>query len=254
MTTHYDYFIAYTEQDSQLVQTLKADVNTVEEFVDCIEVFGTPFQKSLTEVESEVNLSDRVLLLLRKEAYTNIDFFKLCAYAVNRLDKNQIFPYITDESFLPISWNSIFSGIRIITSEICHPQSLAMYALDEKTPRQMEGELNYDKGNELYDEGRIDEAIFLYEKAAKLDYDYAQCELADMYFWGKDVVENKETAFMWYSKAANNGNLYAQYSLGYCYENGIGAPENINEAIYWYNEAANEGYEDAKEALNRLYK
>ena len=208
----------------------------------------------MSEVESEVDLSDRVLFLLRKEVYTNIDFFKLCAYAVNRLGKNQIFPYITDESSLPISWNSFFSGIRIITSEICHPQSLAMYALDEKTPRQMEGEVNYDKGNELYNEGRIDEAIFLYEKAAKLDYDNAQCELADMYFWGKDVVENKETAFMWYSKAANNGNLYAQYSLGYCYANGVGVTENINEAIYWYNEAANEGYEDAKEALNRLGK
>ena len=32
MTTHYDYFIAYTEQESQLAQTLKADVNTVEDF------------------------------------------------------------------------------------------------------------------------------------------------------------------------------------------------------------------------------
>ena len=95
MATHYDYFIAYVMQDSQLAQILKADVNTVEKFADCIEVFGTSCQKSLTEVESEVDLSERVLLLLRKEAYTNIDFFKLCAYAVNHLDKSQIFPYIT---------------------------------------------------------------------------------------------------------------------------------------------------------------
>ena len=254
MATHYDYFIAYVMQDSQLAQILKADVNTVEKFADCIEVFGTSCQKSLTEVESVVDLSERVLLLLRKEAYTNIDFFKLCAYAVNHLDKSQIFPYITDDSSLPLSWSSVLSGIRIITSEICRPQSLAQYALDEDMPRQYEGEVIYYKGLELYEQGNVADAIKLYEKAAELDYDYAQCELGDMYYYGKDVAENKEKAFMWYFKAANNGDLYAQYCVGCCYENGDGVTKNMQEAIYWYNEAASEGYEDAKKALDRLGK
>lgn len=75
-----------------------------------------------------------------------------------------------------------------------------------------------------------------------------------MYYFGKDVAENKEKAFMWYFKAANNGDLYAQYCVGCCYENGDGVTKNMQEAIYWYNEAASEGYEDAKKALDRLGK
>ena len=251
METHYDYFIAYTELDSQLAQTLKADVNTVEEFSDCVEKFDMSLQKPLSEIEAEVDSSERILLLIRKEAYTNVVFLKLCAYVVERIAKSQIFPYITDNSSLPFAWNSLFDGVRIITSEICYPNRLAMYALDEITPRQMEGEVKYDKGVALYEEGKISEAIKLYHEAAELDYDYAQSELGDIFYFGTDTSQNLETAVMWYNKAAGNGNLYAMYNLGYCYENGEGVVENIATALYWYNEAAERGYEDNIEALKR---
>lgn len=48
----------------------------------------------------------------------------------------------------------------------------------------------------------------------------AVCELADMYYDGREVRRNYEKAFELYAKAAKKGNAYAQYKVGFMYVRG----------------------------------
>ncbi|GBC20519.2 kinase-like domain-containing protein [Rhizophagus irregularis DAOM 181602=DAOM 197198] len=129
-------------------------------------------------------------------------------------------------------------------------------------------------------------AIELYQKAAYLDNNAAQFDLANIYVNGDDqdyeeafklskkLAEkeyscginllgfcydggigtdvNLETAFGLYKKATDLGNGLAQYNLALMYEKGSGTEKNIDQAIYWYKKSAEQGDVDAQNKLKKL--
>jgi uncharacterized protein len=71
---------------------------------------------------------------------------------------------------------------------------------------------------------------------------------------GHEAVENGrgEEAITWYKKAAEQGDSYGEFNLGLCYENGIGTPIDRKKAKHWYQKAALKGDPQAKERLKDL--
>ncbi len=73
-------------------------------------------------------------------------------------------------------------------------------------------------------------AIEYYRKAADLDVERAQHNLALCYRFGKGVEKNERKAFKLFKKAAEKGLNDALKSLANCYRNGLGVGVNIGEA------------------------
>ena len=74
----------------------------------------------------------------------------------------------------------------------------------------------------------------------------AQCNLADIYYFGEGNIEkNLDRAFYWYKKSAEQGNEMAQFMLGKMYYYGEGVEENRTIAFMWINESADALFPDA---------
>ena len=80
------------------------------------------------------------------------------------------------------------------------------------------------------------------------------CQLADRYYRGEGVPQDKEKAAELYSEAGNNGDVIAQYTLGYMYDKGDGIDKDRDKAILWYEKAAEQGHESAQNRLAVLKK
>ena len=102
-------------------------------------------------------------------------------------------------------------------------------------------------------EGKWQEAVEWYRRAAENGNSGAQFELAECYYNGDGVEENKEEAVKWYHKAAEKGRSDAQFELAECYYNGDGVEENKEEAVKWYHKAAEKGRSDAQFELAECY-
>ncbi len=81
----------------------------------------------------------------------------------------------------------------------------------------------------------------------------AQYLLANCYFVGNGVPEDRKQAVIWYREAAKRGYAFAQGSLGWCYENAEGAPKNMKQAAEWYRKAAEQGDDLWQFCLGKLY-
>lgn len=93
----------------------------------------------------------------------------------------------------------------------------------------------YDQGESI--EQDHEKAFELYLKAANLNHEYAQNNVALMYEDGIGVTKNIEEAIRWYRKAAQQGNSDSQCNLGRLYQNGIGLRKNYKLAMRWYKKA-----------------
>ena len=96
------------------------------------------------------------------------------------------------------------------------------------------------------------EAAENYRKAAdwygcKAEQGDVVCQniLADMYYDGIGVEEDKDKAIKLYQKAANHGYAKSQYKLGSIYI----AQNNISEAKKWFSKSAEQGFTDAQYGL-----
>lgn len=90
-------------------------------------------------------------------------------------------------------------------------------------------------------------ALELYTAAANAGYGPAQCTLGDLYFEGRGVERNFETAVRWYNAARQSGQLTAEAAsrLAECYLEGLGslpvdpdAAAKLRQANYTANETA----------------
>ena len=88
------------------------------------------------------------------------------------------------------------------------------------------------------DEDKLEEALFLYEKAAKMGDADAQYKCGGMYYdeYGVMYCDNGtrslDKALYWYEKAARQGNVDAQYKCGGMYNCGNGTAKNTARTLY----------------------
>ena len=97
------------------------------------------------------------------------------------------------------------------------------------------------------------EAFKWYKKAAELGNEYAQSEVALMYYTGKGVEQDDREAFKWSMKAAEQGYAISQSCVGDSYSEGKGVEQDYCEAFKWYMKAAEQGEETAQFGLGNLY-
>lgn len=108
-------------------------------------------------------------------------------------------------------------------------------------------------GATLWREGKFEEALKWYEKAAAQGQVKAQHSLGVMYVFGQGVEQNYETAIQWFTKAAEQGDIESQYSLGVRYAKGDHGEQDFAQAVKWFTMAANQGSADAQVSLGRRY-
>ncbi len=74
----------------------------------------------------------------------------------------------------------------------------------------------------------------------------AQFEVAEMYYFGKETLQNKNKAFEWYKKSAENGNKKAQYNMGLIYLSCIGGLYVHDKFVSYSNNTGNYKVSDYK--------
>jgi len=80
----------------------------------------------------------------------------------------------------------------------------------------------------------------------------SQYELANLYFEGDVVQQDRNAALCWYMKAAGQGHRDAQYMVGVIYACGEGVPADVWTACDWYGLAAGQGHKHAVLQLELL--
>jgi len=85
-------------------------------------------------------------------------------------------------------------------------------------------------------------------------YHWAQCLLADCYYFGNGTDKDYTKAFEWYTKSSEQENSRAMNMLGYCYENGEGCDQNQTKAFEMFEKSANLGHSTAMYNLGNYYK
>lgn len=90
-------------------------------------------------------------------------------------------------------------------------------------------------------------AMSWYQKAAELGDTAAQSNIGTLYEKGQGVAKDLAQAASWYLKAAEAGNVQAQSNLGVLYFKGQGVAQDSLEAFKWLYLAENGGNRDAKE-------
>lgn len=101
------------------------------------------------------------------------------------------------------------------------------------------------------DEDKLDEALFLYEKAAKMGDADAQYKCGVMYC--DNGTRSLDKALYWYEKAARQGNVDAQYICGGMYNCGEGTAVDKKKALYWCEKLAGLGYNDCQFICGKMY-
>ena len=84
----------------------------------------------------------------------------------------------------------------------------------------------------------------------------AMWELAEAYYWGKDVAEDNDKAFSLYKslETINPNDDRVLQRLGKCYFNGFGTEKDNNVGITYFQKAADRGSGDASFNLANIYK
>lgn len=102
------------------------------------------------------------------------------------------------------------------------------------------GDLDYilDKGANLYNKGKYDEAIEYYRIASSMGDIQATSNLGYCYLYGRSIEPNIELALAYFTIASNMGNVDASYKLGDIYSSDKWKLKNIEMSNYYYNKAA----------------
>ncbi len=81
----------------------------------------------------------------------------------------------------------------------------------------------------------------------------AQFMLAEHYYDGFMLKQDKQQAVYWYQKAAEQGHRQAQFSLATAYDTGEGVQQDLSKAAQWYKKAAMQGEASAAYNLGIMY-
>ena len=102
------------------------------------------------------------------------------------------------------------------------------------------------EATEKYFQGRFEEALTLFLKAAELGDTESQYNAGLMYGKGEGAPPNSALAAQWIKKAAEQGYSQAQFGLGSLYYKGDGVPQNYDEAAQWFQKSADQGHSDSQ--------
>ena len=119
------------------------------------------------------------------------------------------------------------------------------------------------------DDGRIDAALFYgmkeaagnnpdlgmqyLNKAAENGNPATKYQIAEFYWSGVFLPEDKVKAIKLFEEAAEQGHASAQLQLGLCYINGEAVDKSATKAVYWFEKAAEQGEEAAQVNLGLIY-
>ena len=93
----------------------------------------------------------------------------------------------------------------------------------------------YVLGQQYFDDGNYEQAVYWWRQAAKQGYGKASLKLGDCYHDGVGVDRNVTTAAHWYTEAAEQGEREACFKLGTCYETGVGVIKDYQIAVKYYD-------------------
>ncbi|MDY4971464.1 MAG: SEL1-like repeat protein [Lachnospiraceae bacterium] len=103
---------------------------------------------------------------------------------------------------------------------------------------------------QLMNDGRMEEAVSWYKRAAAAGEADAMFNLGLLYSQGWDGEDaSPEQAFFWFKSAAQAGDSEAMYMTGRCCLNGSGTGIDVQEAAEWLKKALASGYAAAQELL-----
>jgi hypothetical protein len=112
-----------------------------------------------------------------------------------------------------------------------------------------------EKGYELGAQGRFEEALVWYRKAADAGNleGMVQCGSTAVTV-ADDILEGSRQALAWYRKAAERGHVFAMYLVGDHCMMGVGLDEpDYEQALVWLRRAADKGSLDAMVSLAWMY-
>lgn len=92
----------------------------------------------------------------------------------------------------------------------------------------------YVLGQQYFDDGNYEQAVYWWRQAAKQGYGKASLQLGECYYNSLGVDRNYKTAAYWYTEAAEQGENDACFKLGVCYEEGIGVIRDYQIAFKYY--------------------
>ena len=92
-------------------------------------------------------------------------------------------------------------------------------------------------------------ALDEFRALAELGFATAHYNLANMYFFGRGVAEDRSQAVRWVQKAAERGHEQSQLGLARWYAYGENVAQDRDQAVYWYSRLAKRGNDEAKDPL-----
>ncbi|USD66330.1 hypothetical protein [Vibrio sp. SCSIO 43136] len=105
----------------------------------------------------------------------------------------------------------------------------------------MNSQQRFVEGNELYEKGKINEAIIKLTMSADMGDLYAK-ELLGFLYLKEEQIKDRVQGYKLMSEAALGGLASAQFYLGSClYNSGCGIPENKSLSLYWLIKARDSG-------------
>jgi len=111
---------------------------------------------------------------------------------------------------------------------------------------------NYNKGVKAYQEEQYQMALSLWMPYALDNDSQAQYLIANIYYDGKnDVEQDYEKAMKWYKKSAQAGNAKAQLKIGMMYCQGHGVLISYKKAVPYIQKSYDAGCEIAQEVWEK---
>lgn len=120
----------------------------------------------------------------------------------------------------------------------------------KKAAEQGDAQAQFELGEVCFKQRNYYKSAQWFQKAARQNNIPALCSLGWMYFKGRGVQKNFETAKWCYRKAAEQGDPHAQYNLGMMY---IHERQSSKEAFTWLEKAAINGHAEAQYQVGRMY-
>ncbi|HEU0015461.1 MAG TPA: CHAT domain-containing protein [Longimicrobium sp.] len=102
-------------------------------------------------------------------------------------------------------------------------------------------------------EGRYEEALHWFRKAAGGGSADAMADVGRLYEEGRVGPPDGVRALAWYREPARRGLAHGMYSVGRAYQDGIGVGRDLVQAREWYEKAARAGSPDAMNSMGLLY-